>query len=227
MATEDKKISSLTEWLYASVQDAANIVVAHAGANYRIAMQTLKQYVLGNREIGGPGSRDITTNGDAQILAQKRLDEPSFNDDVPLVWNVTATQMNFLSGLNVNVGQAINGINSNMGTIEDDVENLYSSVNALQADKIYSAGIPALAGETSIKIEASSMSSDDIDAHSLSISVYEKPSTYLMKLLNLSNVEISTTLNNILESITIADVVPGMSYQIVIRYRLAGVMGTG
>lgn len=145
MAAEDKKISSLTEWLYASVQDAANMVVSHFGSNYRIALSTLKQYVLGNREIGGTGSGDITTNGDAQILTQKRLDSPSFNDDVELNWNVTATQMNFLSGLNVNVNQVLNSIGSDIMTIENRIDDLEEDVGSITlstfvATRDFSAG---------------------------------------------------------------------------------------
>lgn len=220
MAANDKKISSLTEWIYSNVEDAANIVVAHAGANYRIAMQTIRQYVLGNREIGGTGSSDITTNADAQILTQKRLDSPSFNDDVELDWNVTATQMNHLSGLSHNVQNVLNDIGSDILTIENRIDGLDSTINTLQADKIYSTGIGVGAGVTYITINASSISNDDINPYSLSISVYEQTSPLSMKLLNLSDIDILIS-DGILSSIRIADVVPQKAYQIVIRYRLA------
>jgi len=217
MAAQDKKISSLTEWLYNNIVDAANIVVAHAGANYRIMMSTIRQYVLGNREIGGAGSRDIVTTTDEQILANKRLDSPSFNDDVLLNSNVTATQMNHLSGLGQNVQNALNSIGGDILTIENRIDDLDLAVNALQADKIYSVGMGA--GATSITIHASSISEYKINPDSLSISVYEQTGSLSRKLLNLSSINISIS-NDILSSITIGDVEPGTAYQIVIRYRL-------
>ena len=131
MAAEDKKISSLPEWLYEDIVGIANIVAAYAGGNYRIAMETIRQYVLGNREIGGTGSGDIVTTTDEQILIEKRLDSPSFNDDVPLNSNVTATQMNFLSGLDFNVRQVLNGIGSDILTIENIIGDLNGEVDAL------------------------------------------------------------------------------------------------
>ena len=220
MAAEDKKISVLTEWIYGSIQDAANIVVAYAGANYRIALQTISQYVLGDREIGGAGTRDITTNTDNQILTHKRLDSPAFNDNAELNSNVTATQMNFLQNLDVNVKQKLNSLDGDISGIENNVYNLYSTVDALQADKIFSTGIGVAAGVTSITINASSISNDDIDPYSLSISVYEQKSTLLLKLLNLSDIDVIIS-DDILSSIVIADVFPEKSYRIVIRYRLA------
>jgi hypothetical protein len=219
MAAEDKKISVLTEWIYASIQDAANIVVAHVGSNYRIALSTLKQYVLGNRVIGGAGSNDIPTNGGTQIFTNKRLDSPSFNDDVELNSNVTATQMNFLQNLDVNVKQKFDVIASDILGVENNVENLISTVDALQADKIYSSGQGA--GSESIVLSASTIGGGDrIDPDSLSISVYEQTSASSMKLINLSNIVVARS-DDYLSSVTIADVVSGKSYQIVIRYRVA------
>jgi hypothetical protein len=220
MAAQDKKISSLTEWLYENIVDAANIVVAHAGENYRIAMSTIRQYVLGNRVINGIGSNDIPTNGGTQTLANKRLDSPSFNSDTPTLSSaVTATQMNHLQNLDVNVKQALDGITGDIGTVENDVGVLYSMVDALQADKIYSYGIGVGAGATSITILASSISGNKINPYSLSISVYEQTSTLTMKLLNLSDIDIVIS-NDFLSSITIGDVYPEKTYRIVIRYRL-------
>jgi hypothetical protein len=219
MAAEDKKISVLTEWIYASIQDAANIVVAHVGSNYRIALSTLKQYVLGNREIDGTGSDDIPTNGGTQIFTNKRLDSPSFNDDVELNSNVTATQMNFLQNLDVNVKGRFDVIASDILGVENNVENLISTVDALQADKIYSSGQGA--GSESIVLSASTIGGGDrIDPDSLSISVYEQTSASSMKLINLSNIVVARS-DDYLSSVTIADVVSGKSYQIVIRYRVA------
>lgn len=219
MAAEDKKISVLTEWIYASIQDAANIVVAHVGSNYRIALSTLKQYVLGNRVIGGAGSNDIPTNGGTQIFTNKRLDSPSFNDDVELNSNVTATQMNFLQNLDVNVKGRFDVIASDILGVENNVENLISTVDALQADKIYSSGQGA--GSESIVLSASTIGGGDrIDPDSLSISVYEQTSASSMKLINLSNIVVARS-DDYLSSVTIADVVSGKSYQIVIRYRVA------
>ena len=218
MAAEDKKISVLTEWLYGSIADAANIVVAHAGANYRIMMSTIRQYVLGNREIGGAGSRDIVTTGDEQILRYKRLDESSFNDDVPLNSNVTATQMNHLSGLGQNVQSALNSLGNDILTIENRIDDLELAVNALQADKIYST-LRGAGGEY-ITVLASEISADKIDPNSLSIFVYEQTSVSTMDLLNLSKIRISTY-EDFLSTIEIAEVESGKSYQIVIRYRLA------
>lgn len=219
MAAEDKKISVLTEWIYGSIQDAANIVVAHVGSNYRIALSTLKQYVLGNREIGGTGSRDITTNTDSQILTHKRLDSPSFNDDVELDWNVTATQMNFLQNLDVNVKGRFDVIASDILGVENNVENLISTVGALQADKIYSASHAAIS--TSIPLTALEIGGEDeIDAHSLSISVYIQPTELSMKLVNLSNIQITMSESSKLTNVTIGDVDPEKVYRIIIRYRV-------
>lgn len=220
MAAEDKKISVLTEWIYASIQDAANIVVAHVGSNYRIALSTLKQYVLGDREIGGTGSMDITTNSDEQILTHKRLDSPSFNDDVELNSNVTATQMNFLQNLDVNVKQKFDVIASDILGVENNVENLISTVGALQADKIYSASHAA--ASTSIYLTALEIGGEDeIDAHSLSISVYIQPTSLSMRLVNLSNIQISMSESSKLTSVTIGDVEFEKVYRIIIRYRVA------
>ena len=217
MAAQDKKISSLTEWAYGSIADTANIVVAHVGANYRITMSTIRQYVLGDREIGGTGSRDIVTTDDTQILLNKRLDDPSFNNDVPLSWNVTATQMNFLSGLGQNVQNALNSIGGDILTIENRIDGLDSTVDALQADRIYSVGMGTT--ETTITINASTISDDNINPDSLSISVYEQISNLSMRLLSPSNIGISIS-GDILSSITIGNVDPAKAYRIVIRYRL-------
>ena len=217
MAAEDKKISVLTEWLYGSIADTANIVVAHAGVNYRIAMSAIRQYVLGNREIGGTGSNDIPTNGGTQILANKRLEKPSFNNDVPLDSAVTATQINFLKNLDFNVKAQLDSAGSDIMTIEDRIDNLTLAVNALQADKIYSIGIAAVG--TSIIIPASTIAGDKINPYSLSISVYDQTNTSTMKLLNLSNISISIDDISLFQ-ITIGDVEDGKKYQIVIRYRL-------
>ena len=219
MAANDKKISSLTEWIYANIVDAANIVVAHAGANYRIVMSTLKQYVLGNREINGTGSGDIPTNDGVQILTNKRLDNPSFNDNTTLNSNVTATQMNLLQNLDVNVKQKFDSLDSDVSGIENNIYDLLNAVNALQADKIYSTGQGT--SSTSITISASTIGGEDkIDPNSLSIFVYEQKSVSLLKLLNLSNISIEIS-DDYLSSVTIGDVESGKSYQIVIRYRVA------
>lgn len=223
MAAEDKKISVLTEWIYGSIQDAANIVVAHVGSNYRIALSTLKQYVLGDREIGGTGSSDIVTTTDRQTLTQKRLDSPSFNNDVELNSNVTATQMNFLQNLDVNVKQKFDVIASDILGVENSVENLISTVGALQADKIYSASHAAIS--TSITLTASEIGGgEEIDAHSLSISVYMKPNQLSLRLVNLSNIHIAFTVDtppsSKLTNVTIADVEPEKIYHIIIRYRV-------
>jgi len=218
MAVNDKKISSLTEWLYANIVDAANIVVAHAGGNYRIMMSTLKQYVLGDRTIDGTGSGDIPTNDGVQILTNKRLDNPSFNDNTTLNSNVTATQMNLLQNLDVNVKQKFDSLDSDVSGIENNIYDLLNAVNALQADKIYSIGQGA--SSTSITIDASTIDSlNRIDPNSLSIFVYEQRSATLLQLVNLSNIFIAIS-GNYLSSVTIGDVVQGKSYQIVIRYRV-------
>jgi hypothetical protein len=218
MAAEDKKISVLTEWLYGSIANAANIIVAHAGANYRIAMSTLKQYVLGDREINGTRSGDIPTNGGSQMFTNKRLDAPSFNSDTTLNSNVTATQMNLLQNLDVNVKQKFDSLDSDVSGIENNIYDLLDAVNALQADKIYSIGQGA--SSTSITIDASIIDSlNRIDPNSLSIFVYEQRSATLLQLVNLSNIFIAIS-GNYLSSVTIGDVVQGKSYQIVIRYRV-------
>ena len=219
MAVNDKKISSLTEWLYANIVDAANIVVAHAGGNYRIMMSTLKQYVLGDRTIDGTGSGDIPTNDGVQILTNKRLDNPSFNDNTTLNSNVTATQMNFLANLDVNVKQKFDSLSLDVFGIENNIYDLLNAVNALQADKIYSTGQGA--GSTSITISASTIGGGDrINPNSLSIFVYEQESVSSLKLLNLSNISIAIS-DGYLSSVTIGDVESGRSYRIVIRYRVA------
>ena len=218
MAANDKKISSLTEWAYQSIADAANIVVAHLGGNYRITMSTIRKYVLGDRVIGGAGSNDIPTNGGEQILANKRIYDPSFNSDTPtLSGNITATQMNYLENLDVNVKQALDSIGNDIHGVENTVENLSTTINALQADKIYS--IPIGAAATYITINASSIPGENINPYSLSISVYEQTGSLSMKLLSSSNIGISIS-NDILSSITIGNVEPGKDYRIVIRYRL-------
>ena len=219
MAAEDKKISSLTEWVYGNIVDAANIIVAHAGANYRIAMSTLKQYVLGNRTIDGIGSSDIPTNSGVQTFTNKRLNNPAFNSDTTLNSNVTATQMNFLQNLDVNVKVKFTSIDATAATNENSIETINTQLDALQADKIYSTGQGA--GSESIVIGASTIGGgDNIDPNSLSIFVYEQMSASSLKLLNLSNIFIAIS-GTYLSSVTIGDVVSGKSYQIVIRYRLA------
>jgi len=218
MAAQDKKISVLTEWLYQDIVDAANIVAAYAGANYRIVMSTLKQYVLGNRTIDGTDSNDIPTNGGTQILSNKRLDAPAFNDNTTLNSNVTATQMNFLANLDVNVKQKFDSLDSDVSGIENNIYDLLNAVNALQADKIFSIGQGT--SSTSITISASTIGGGDrIDPNSLSIFVYEQRSATLLQLVNLSNIFIAIS-GNYLSSVTIGDVVQGRSYQIVIRYRV-------
>lgn len=219
MAAQDKKISSLTQWLYDNIVDAANIVVAYSGENYRIAMSAIRQYVLGNRVINGTGSNDIPTNGGTQTLSNKRLDSPSFNSDTPLSSAVTATQMNHLQNLDVNVKQKFNSLDLDIFGIENNIYNLLDAVNALQADKIYSYGIGVGAGATSITIDAPSMAGSRIDPYSLSISVYEQTSTFTMKLFNPSDIDISIS-NDSLSSITIKGVSSEKTYRIAIRYRL-------
>jgi hypothetical protein len=122
MAVEDKKISSLTEWVYSNIVDAANIVVAHAGGNYRIAMSAIRQYVLGNRRIGTNNTGDIVTIDDEQQLTDKILISPGINSPVEIT--ATSTQMNHLSGLGQNVQNALNGIGSNILTIENRIDAL-------------------------------------------------------------------------------------------------------
>ena len=159
MAANDKKISSLTEWVYSNIADAANIVVAHAGANYRIMMSTIRQYVLGNREINGTGSNDIPTNGGTQILANKRLNEPSFNSDVRLSSDVTATEMNFLSGLDHNVKNTLNNIGNDILTIENRIDNLEEDVGSI-ASPPFVATYDWNAGGDSLSLLASVLSPD-------------------------------------------------------------------
>ena len=219
MAAQDKKISSLTQWLYGNIVDAANIVVAHAGENYRIAMSTIRQYVLGNRVINGNDFGDIPTNGGEQTFLNKRLDEPAFNSDTPLSYEVTATQMNYLQNLDVNIKTKFTAIDNTAATNENSIEEINNRLDALQADRIYSYGIGVGAGESSIKINASSISGNKINPYSLSISVYEQTSPLTMKLLNLSDIDISIS-GDFLSSITIGEVLPESTYRIVIRYRL-------
>ena len=221
MAAEDKKISALTTWAYAEIQAAATIVVAHASDNYKIALSTLKQYVLGNKTIDGTGSGDIPTNGGTQTFVNKRLDAPSFNNYVTLDSAVTATQMNFLKDLDTNVNAKFENIDANVLGVENIVEGLLNTISALQADKIYSASHAA--GGTSIVLGSTAIDSGNkIDPDSLSISVYEYSlgTSVALKLLNLSNIVISKS-GDYLSNITIADTTHGNTYQIVIRYRVA------
>lgn len=221
MAAEDKKISVLTEWFYEDIVDIAKIVVAYAGLNYKIAMSTIRQYVLGNREINGTGSGDIPTNGGTQIFTNKRLDEPAFNDATTLNSAVTSTQMNFLENLDTNVKAKFTEIDSNVNGVENTVENLSAIINALQADKIYSEEHNA--SSESILLSASEIGGgNSIDPESLSISVYEYilGTDGTLKLLNLSGIVVSKSGDN-LSNVTIANVTIGRTYQIVIRYRVA------
>ncbi|MDD4399970.1 MAG: hypothetical protein PHS01_10565, partial [Dysgonamonadaceae bacterium] len=132
--------------------------------------------------------------------------------------NVTATQMNLLQNLDVNVKQKFDSLDSDVSGIENNIYDLLDAVNALQADKIYSIGQGA--SSTSITIDASIIDSlNRIDPNSLSIFVYEQRSATLLQLVNLSNIFIAIS-GNYLSSVTIGDVVQGRSYQIVIRYRV-------
>lgn len=97
MAVENKKISSLTEWIYGNIHDLANIVVAHAGSNYRIAMQTIRQYVLGDRAIGGTDSGDIVTTDDIQSMTNKYFASPRINSANATV--VTSDELNRSAGV--------------------------------------------------------------------------------------------------------------------------------
>jgi len=214
MAAEDKKISSLTEWLYASVQDAANMVVSHFGSNYRITLSTLKQYVLGDREIGGTGSQDITTNGDAQILAQKRLDSPSFNDDVELNWNVTATQMNFLSGLNVNVNQVLNSIGSNIMTIENRIDDLEEDVGSITLST-FVATYDFNAGGDSLSLLASVLSPDVsmVDPGKVIVQIYILNDTARILASDVV-IQINTNELNEFHSISLSGLEPGKQYSL-------------
>ena len=217
MAAQDKKISALAQWLYQDIIDIANIVVAYAGGNYRIAMSTLKEYVLGNRTIGGTNTNDIPTNGAPQTFTNKRLNAPAFNSATTLNSAVTATQMNYLQNLDVNVKTKFTAIDNTVATNENSIEGINAQLDALQADKLYS--VPMGAAATSITINALSISDDNINPYSLSISVYEQTGSLSMKLLSSSNIGISIS-NDILSSITIGNVEPGKAYRIVIRYRL-------
>lgn len=220
MAVQDKKIGSLTEWVYGNIADTANIVVAYAGANYRIVMSTLKQYVLGNRTIDGIGPSDIPTNSGVQTFTNKRLNNPAFNSDTTLNIAVTATQMNYLQNLDVNVKQALDSVGAYAHELEDSILDLMTAVNVLQADKIYSEQHSASGGQ--ILLTAAEISGGNpIDPKSLSISVYEYSfgTQGVLTLLNLSGIVVSTSGSN-LSNVTIANVTVGMTYQIVIRYRL-------
>lgn len=214
MAAEDKKISSLTEWLYASVQDAANMVVAHFGSNYRIALSTLKQYVLDDRVIGDTGLRDITTNGDAQILTQKRLDSPSFNDDVELNWNVTATQMNFLSGLNVNVNQALNSIGSDIMTIENRIDDLEEDVGSITLST-FVATYDFNAGGDSLSLLASVLSPDVsmVDPGKVIVQIYILNDTARILASDVV-IQINTNELNEFQSISLSGLEPGKQYSL-------------
>lgn len=215
MASQDKKISALTAWFYQDIVGTANIVVAHLGGNYKIAMSAISQYVLGNRRIGTNNTGDIVTIDDEQQLTDKILISPGINSPVEIT--ATSTEINYLEGLDRNVKTALDTIGGDILVSENRVEDLSSTVNALQADKIYL--VRRGAGATSITILASTISEDKINPYSLSISVYGETSISTMKLLNLSNISISTDQTS-LKHITIGDVEPEKTYRIVIRYRL-------
>lgn len=214
MAAEDKKISSLTEWIYGSIEDLANIVVAHAGANYRIAMQTIRQYVLGDREIGGTGSRDITTNGDAQILAQKRLDEPSFNDDTKLDSAVTATQVNLLKNLDFNVKAQLDSIGSDIMTIENRIDDLEEDVGSITLST-FVATYDFNAGGDSLSFLASVLSPDVsmVDPGKVIVQIYILNDTARILASDVV-IQINTNEFNEFQSISLSGLEPGKQYSL-------------
>lgn len=221
MAVQDKKISALATWAYTSINAAATIVVALAADNYQIALSTLKQYVLENKEIGGVAAGSVVTNNASQTLSNKALSNPDINGTIV---SVTGENINHLSGLSENVQSAIDNLTHDMSVAESHIDAVEEKVDALQADKIYSTS--RAAASTSIYLAASEIGGgEEIDAHSLSISVYIQTSTLSMRLVNLSNINISyamgTPPSSKLTNVTIGDVDTDKIYHIIIRYRVA------
>ncbi len=214
MAANDKKISSLTEWVYSNIADAANIVVAHAGANYRIMMSTIRQYVLGDREIGGTGSGDIVTTTDKQTLVEKKLDSPSFNDDVPLNSNVTATQMNFLSGLDHNVKNTLNNIGNDILTIENRIDDLEEDVGSI-ASPPFVATYDFNAGGESFSLLASVLSPDVsmVDPGKVIVQIYILNGTARILDYNVV-IQINTNESNEFHSISLGGLEQGKQYSL-------------
>lgn len=214
MATEDKKISSLTEWLYASVQDAANMVVAHFGSNYRIALSTLKRYVLGDREIGGTGSGDIVTTTDEQTLIEKRLDSPSFNDNVKLDSAVTATQVNLLKNLDFNVKAQLDSIGSDIMTIENRIDDLEEDVGSITLST-FVATRDFSAGGDSLSFLASALSPDVsmVDPGKVIVQIYILNGTARILASDVV-IQINTNELNEFHSISLSGLEPGKQYSL-------------
>ena len=214
MAANDKKISSLTELVYQNIVDTANIVVAFAGLNYRIAMSTIRRYVLGDRTIDGAGSNDIPTNGGTQILANKKLVEPSFNNDARLSWDVTATQMNHLSGLGQNVQNALNSIDGDILTIENRIDDLEEDVGSI-ASPPFVATYDWNAGGDSLSLLASVLSPDVsmVDPRKVIVQMYILNGT--SRILD-SNVviQINTNESNEFHSISLGSLEQGKQYSL-------------
>lgn len=214
MAAEDKKISSLTEWIYGSIEDLANIVVAHAGANYRIAMQTIRQYVLGDREIGGDGSRDIVTTTDKQTLIEKRLDSPSFNDDTKLDSAVTATQVNLLKNLDFNVKAQLDSIGSDIMTIENRIDDLEEDVGSITLST-FVATYDFNAGGDSLSFLASVLSPDVsmVDPGKVIVQIYILNGTARILASDVV-IQINTNEFNEFHSISLSGLDPGKQYSL-------------
>lgn len=192
MAAEDKKISSLTEWIYSNIADAANIVVAHAGANYRITMSTIRRYVLGDREIGGNGSRDIVTTDDEQTLTNKTLSSPKINsttsvtaksEEINTLYGILSTtaELNKLHGVTASTAE-INHLNGVTSSIQTQINNI---INQLQGvtNIIYHYSPGVISGVTSQIINEATLRAEygittgyRVNPDSISVSVYKRDS---------------------------------------------------
>lgn len=219
MATEDKKISALAEWLWDDIEDLAEMIVAYGGNNFRIALSAIKKYVLGNSDINGTGSSDIPTNGGIQTLSNKTLINTVFNSGGTLNSAITATELNYLEGLDVNVADKFGELESNAAGLESSIDEITAGTRDIGAPKIWSDKIEATA--TTVTLGASTIESvSNIDINSLVVSVGEVNDTETY-LINNSNVTIHDDGSENLTSIVLDPTVVGKTYRFIVYYRLS------
>lgn len=174
----DLKISQLTDRPSGSITGAEEFATQTGGtSNFKISLTSFKDWIITQLTT-------FATLTGVQTLTNKRLTFPKLNSDTHII--VESSHVNFLSGLTQNVENALDDFESRVTSLEQGD----TSINILSFPHIYALEFTTGSGVTTKTITQSdiltalglSTSVYVVDYSTVSVSLYQKPSTYYRSL---------------------------------------------
>jgi hypothetical protein len=199
----DKKISALTDRPSGSITGDEEFATQVGGTNnFKISLTNLKDWIITQLTT-------FATLAGIQTLTNKRLTFPKLNSDTQIT--VESSHVNFLTGLTQNVENALDDFESRITTLE----NGDTSINHLSFPHVYALEFTTGSGVTTKIITQSnildslglSTSVYVIDYSTVSVSLYQKPSTYYRSLvLEAGGINLDMTTQTISSQIQLGEI---------------------